>query len=425
MFRVWLVGYLPPHPSLSLTWFFSFISLYFLYRTVFALTRDRMAARLAVGLYAISEGFLSPLLMVTIPAKAFANSFVIFCLYLAAKICQSGDWRAYSTKAVVLYMALLLAYCTDETAWVIYGALPIMFPSLFQRRHLGLAICLLSTFALYLAFVTWLAPIATTYYWAREGYPTMDFWGWTFNLGSHATPWLSPLLARLDLGTILSTTWNISKFEFAWPRSGGAAAAASVLPFAAGIGVAAARASAQLRWRLTRAIILLVLFAIYQGLVLSRLTSGPYQSTYYYGALAAVFSAVVIGITVGCFRGMPAARAACVLAACYLGWVSCANLLRDNREEMDSYEADYANMYVQGGGRDPFMPGATLTLAKVVKYWRAAQVGEDLTKLRAAFSPKDVWLFELMDHKLCTSRACCIWPQRLQGYCPKQTCSPP
>ncbi len=163
--------------------------------------------------------------------------------------------------------------------------------------------------------------------------------------------------------------------------------------------------------------------------MLSRLITAPigggYQSNYYYGALIAVFSVVVIGITVGCFRGMLAARAACILAACYLGWVSCANLLRDNREAMDSYEAAYAQMYVQGGGREPFTPGATLTLAKVVKYWRAAQAGEDLTKLRAAFSPSDVWLFELMDHKLCTSRACCIWPQRLEGYCPEQTCIAP
>ena len=434
IFRVWLVGYLPPHPGLSLTLFVSFISLYFLHRTIFALTRDRMAARLAVGLYALSEGFLSPLLMMTIPAKAFANSFVIFCLFLATRIWQSCDWRAYSTKAVVLYIALLLTYCTDETAWFIVGALPIMFPSLLQRRHLGLAIYLLSTFALYLAFVTWLAPIATTYYWPKI-YPTMDFWAWTFNLGSAATrgaaptPWIGSLLAQLDLRTILSSAWNILRYEFAWPHLGGIASAASVLPFAVGIGAAAARASTQLRWRLARAIILLVLFAIYDGLVLSRLITVPnlwsYQSNYYYGALVAVFSVVVIGITVGCFRGMPAARAACILAACYLGWVSCANLLRDNREEMDSHEALYAHMFEQDGGRDPFTPGTTLTLAKVLKYWRAAQAGEDLTNLRAAFSPRDVWLFELMDHNLCTSRACCIWPQRLERYCPEQTCIAP
>ena len=56
--RVWLLNYVPPHPSLSLTWPLSLASIALVYRTIVDWTRDRTAARLGVGLYMLSGGFL-------------------------------------------------------------------------------------------------------------------------------------------------------------------------------------------------------------------------------------------------------------------------------------------------------------------------------------------------------------------------------
>ena len=385
MFRAWLAQYVPPHPSLSLTWGLSFASLYWLYLTVLNLTRDRTAAWLVVGLYALSEGFLSMLVMLAAPAKPLAGFFVIFCLYSASQLRTTGDRRAGSARAVLLYTSLILAYSTDESAWVLYGAIPIMFPELFSRRHLSLPICLLATFPLFLIFVTWIAPIATTYFWEPFKY-NFDFWGWTLNIGPDGTGGTT-LLDRFDVSSILATAWNMVRSEFAWPHSGTTVAIASVLPIALGLGAALAVGRPRLRSGLARAIILVVLFAIYEGLLMRRLGSGGIAySTYYYGSLFPVFSLLMIGIAFACFRGILVARIACVVVSSYLGYISYSAAMDDNRSAMIEHERIYAHYLQVDHGA--LTAGAPLTRAKVEGYWRAARVGGDLEWAASFFLAK-------------------------------------
>ena len=418
VFRVWLLQYIPPHPSLSLTWILTFASVYFLNRTIFILTRDRTAAMLAAGLYALSMGFLSMLVMLFNPAKPLAGFFVNFCLYLAARLWRAGENRAYSATAILLYVSLFLAYCSDETAFLLYGAVPVLFPELFRRRRLALASCFLFTFPLFLVFVTWLAPIATRYFW---GHQDLDFWGWALNIGRRLPEDSNvPLFARLDASKLLQTAYNMLLSEFAWPKVGSLGAAVSLLPLVLGVAAAVALGTPPMRVRLARALVLLTMFVLFEGLVMLRLGGAGYaaESTFYYGSLFPNVAFLVLGIAISCFRGMPGARISCVVASFYFAWVSYSQFVVMNREWMSGHEAIYAS-YVQKNGQGPYGPltrGAPLTEAKSARYWRAVMAGDDPRGLRASFSPKDAWLFEEVDARFCSARACCLWQERLKEY---------
>ena len=393
-FRLYVAGHLVPHPSLSLTWPLSFLSIYLFYRLILALTGDRAAGLLTTGLYVLSAGFLSMMLMLFNPAKPLTNFFVNLTLYLAARIWRSGDRRALSAKAVSLYVALFLAYCSDETAWVLYGAIPILFPELFRRRSWPLALCLLLTYPAFLAFVTWLAPAAISYFW---GYAPFDFWGFLLNAGRRARPTELSYIERLGLGALWHTAVELVESQYAWWRSGPAIATLSLLPLAAGLAAAVAFARRRSRMLFIRTAIMLAAFVVFQGLVLLRggnvgvVSSG----TYYYGALFSNFSLLLIGSAVSCFRAVPAARFACLFASLYVGYVSFSWCMAFNHSWIARHDRIYAEQIDDRFGR--LTLGAPLSEAKVAAYWRAVRAGANASSLQAAFAPKDAWLFLEME----------------------------
>ena len=395
-FRLWLVQYIPPHPSITITWLLSLASLYFLYRTIVLLTEDPAAALLGVGLYALSAGFLSSMLMLFNPAKALAGFFVNFCLFLATRIWRSPDKRACSPAAVILYVSLFLAYCSDETCWFLSGAIPILLMDSPRRRDWPFLACVAATFPLFLAFVTWVAPAIIELLW---GYQHFDFWSWAFNVGRAADPNEPPLLTRLSVPTLAAIAYNMLQSEYAWPHSGPTVAALSVLPLAAAVVAAAGLANREMRWLLARTTIVLAMFVVFQSLLLLRhyVAAG----TYYYGALFANFSLLVVAVAISCVRragtahGARAARALACLAAIYLGYVSFSWCMAFNRYWIGVHDKLYAEMVPDLYG--PLTPGAPLSEAKVAAYWRAARTGEDFRRLRASFAPKDIWLFAELD----------------------------
>jgi len=388
-FRLWLVQYLPPHPSLSLTWFLSFASLYLFYCTLIGLTRDRVAAFLGTGLLAVSAGFLSPMLMLFNPAKALAGFFVNLCLWLATKIWRSGKHSAISGYAITLYIALFLAYCSDETAWFLCGAIPVLFPYLLRRRHWPLLACIIATFALFLAFTTWIAPVATRYFY---NYAHFDMWSWAFNVGPDAEPGQPPLLERFNLEILLSEALNMVESEFAWWRAGPSIAAVSLLLPFCGMIVAVAFARGRMRRLFIHTSLLLLLYVGFQCVLLLRHYVG--SGTYYYSNLFANFALLLVGIAIACVRDRPAARNIAFLATLYLGYVSFTWCLATDREWIAYHDRIFAS--VVGNRYGPLIPGEPLTGAKVVQYWRMVREGADVEHSGLSFAPKDVWLFDLM-----------------------------
>lgn len=388
-FRLWLVRYIPPHPSLSLNWIVSFASLYFFYRTIALLTGDRTAAFLAAGLYALSAGFLSMMLMLFNPAKPLARFFVNFSLYLAARIWRAPDGKAASPIAIVLFIALFLAYTSDETTWILSGAILILFPDFLQRRHRRFLFCLLATFPIFLAAVTWVAPAAIAYFW---GYQDFNFWGWALNLGRQAEPDQPTLIERLSAREIWLHAYAMAESQYAWWRSGPVIAAVSLLPVAGGVVATAWMANREPRALLVRATVLLVAFVLFQDVLMLRhfIESG----TYYYSALFSNFSLLVVGVAVSCVRGVRAARVVCFFAALYLGYVSYSWTMAFNRGWMVIHDDIYRE--VIGDRYGPLSPGASLNEAKVANYWRAVRANQDVRDAQTAFAPRDVWLFEEM-----------------------------
>jgi hypothetical protein len=388
-FRLWLVNYMPPHPSITVTWVLSFASLYFLYRTIRDLTDDRFAALVSTGLYALSAGFLSLLLMLFNPGKALAGFFINFCLYLAGRIAKAPAGRVESITALALLMSLLLAYFSDETTWFLCGAIPLLFPTFFERRHRALLVALTATFPLYLAFLTWTAPLIMRCLW---GYNHFHFWSWAFDVGAaHGDE--PPLLTRLKGTVLLDEAYNIVASQYAWWRSGTAIAELSLLPLAALIVAAAVFAERARRLLLLRTVLLLGAFLLFQCLLLLRhyVAAG----TYYYGALFSNFSLLVGAAAMNCVRGKRVARVSALAVAVYIGFLSCSWCLATNEQWIAIHEGIYGQLFRSQYGL--LSPAAPLTEAKVAAYWSAVREGRDVCGLRRSFAPKDVWLFEEME----------------------------
>ena len=393
--RLWLLQFMPPHPSLSVTWILSLASLYFFYRVIFWLTRDRTAACLGVGLYALSAGFLSMMLMLFNPAKPLAGFFVNFCLYLATKIQTFKDRRACSATAILLYFSLFLAYCSDETAWILYGAIPVLFPDFLRRRSWRLALCLLLTFPLFLAFITWGAPNVIRYFW---GYQNFDFWGWTFNVGRQALPDQLSFFERFRASALWIGAGNMLRSQYAWWQSGARIEALSLWGLGGAVLSAGFFGRRDQRALFVRTVIMFFLFLAFQGLIELRAANEVgffYSDRFYYGALSSNFSLFVVAAAASCVRRVPTARCLCILAALYIGYVSFTRCLEVNRNWIVVHDGIYARTI--GNRYGPLRLGAPLSEEKVAAYWRAAQAGHDTSGLWASFAPKDAWLFNEMD----------------------------
>lgn len=136
-FRIWLFNYIPPHPSATLVWIFVFIiSPWLMFKLMHQLTGHRAAAWVGTILFTLSQGHLFGVTKMSNPAKPMANFFFLAVFYLAAKTANERTKQGtisrrgrYSFAAMLLLM--LLSFFTDETAWMLYFMVPIIFPSLF------------------------------------------------------------------------------------------------------------------------------------------------------------------------------------------------------------------------------------------------------------------------------------------------------
>ena len=384
-FRLWLVDYIPPHPSLSLNWLFSLASIYFLYRIVLGLTHDRPAALLASGLYILSAGLLSNFSMLFHPAKPLAGFFVNLCLLLALRLERAAHPAGAAAYATLLFPCLWLAYFSDETTWFLWVAIPILCPRLAIGPRRVLLAGIVSSFPLFLAFVTWAAPVIVKSLWGYE----FTFWSYIFNSGA-TEPNAMPLLERIEPGVILAVALNLVTSQHAWWQSGRDVAVLSLLPVAAAVGLAGIFADRALRVLLLRASALFAAFLVFQSVLLLRYIPASEAGTFYYGALYANYSAILAGVVMACFRGGWLILALRAIAAVYLGFVSFTWCLSFNTVWIPMHFPDH----LQIAGRN-LRPDAPSSAGVVAEYWSIARAGGDAGRI--ALQPKEVWLFDLMD----------------------------
>lgn len=146
--RRWLWNYVPPHPSLSLTFLFSLVlSPYFLLKLFRGMGLSRDEAFGLSSLYISSPGLLSLVCMYHRPAKPLVNFLFIYSIYLASRLSRPSDPPAPQSRLdrhfFLLIGAVFLSFFCDETALLLFLAVPLLFPrSLVPWPRSVLYLCL-------------------------------------------------------------------------------------------------------------------------------------------------------------------------------------------------------------------------------------------------------------------------------------------
>lgn len=136
--RNWLFHFVPPHPSLSVTWLFAlFLTPFFLYRLVLNLLRDKETALISTIMYLSLPGSLIPIIMLFHPGKVFTNFFFVFCLYLASRIhikIEQKEAGNFIKEFLVLVATIFLSLFFDEYSLFIFVLVPLFFPGIFSKK---------------------------------------------------------------------------------------------------------------------------------------------------------------------------------------------------------------------------------------------------------------------------------------------------
>jgi hypothetical protein len=179
-FRIALWHFFPPYPSFSLTWLFSFASLYLFYRLICTLTGSRSTALAITAIYMISVGFMSGVAMALHVAKPMVCFFIIAALYLTARLLKErGVSPANYGLQNLLLLTLFLAFLTDEIAWVLYPIIAIFGGPLFllantagqpffNRVDKDFAIRFLALVPVMVVFLTFIAPAGSAIFFPKN-----------------------------------------------------------------------------------------------------------------------------------------------------------------------------------------------------------------------------------------------------------------
>ncbi|MBF0504889.1 MAG: hypothetical protein HQL14_07280 [Candidatus Omnitrophica bacterium] len=137
-FRCWLWHFMPPHPSVSLTWIFSFIGApVFLYRLMRYWKVSQNTALAMTAFYLMTPAVMSYAVMLFRPAKPMANFFIILCLYQASNLQKKFLDHGKPIPPInymVFWVISTLSFYWDETIWVIIPALLVLFPRVLICR---------------------------------------------------------------------------------------------------------------------------------------------------------------------------------------------------------------------------------------------------------------------------------------------------
>jgi hypothetical protein len=141
-FRANLWDLIPPHPALSLQWPFLFIGLpFFLFRFFRNISCHPVIALAGTSLYLTSLGFISPIAMLSHPAKNMANFFAILSLATITQLYRTVKGRDVSIRSVPHFWPILTgclcwtltAFLSDETGLYLFFMLGVVSYPLFLR----------------------------------------------------------------------------------------------------------------------------------------------------------------------------------------------------------------------------------------------------------------------------------------------------
>lgn len=177
IFRNWLFQYMPPHPSLSITWIFAlFLSPYFLYKLILNLMNDKKIALMTTIVYLCLPGTLIPIMMLFHPGKAFSNFFYIFCMYLASEMNKKIDiqnFKNFKRNFSILTFCIFFSFYFDEYSLFIFPLIPFLFPKIFWNRHKTFACGVFAALpVLYYLSVRKFLP----WFYTSLGYPGFDLY---------------------------------------------------------------------------------------------------------------------------------------------------------------------------------------------------------------------------------------------------------
>ena len=174
-FRCWLWHYIPPHPSLSLTWIFTLgLAPLFLYYLLCNLGISSNTAVTMAAFYLLTPTSMSHVAELFRPAKPMTDFAIIFCLYFASflqkKYLQQNQlvpWKGF----ILFWIISAVSFFWDETALLIFPAIFFVFPKVITHRRPHLFLWLLLPFITALFYFS-LIPYLTS--WAGYGHPDLS-----------------------------------------------------------------------------------------------------------------------------------------------------------------------------------------------------------------------------------------------------------
>ncbi|MCX6348057.1 MAG: discoidin domain-containing protein, partial [Candidatus Aureabacteria bacterium] len=449
-FRVWLWEYLPPHPSLSLTWIFSLIlSPLLLFKFLRNFARSHLSAWSGISLYILSLGFLSGITLLFHAGKPLTLFAAILSLYLSSRIDRLLARKEYFGKKVLqwtllspailrgsppgpdggrgraglalvskirsfakqrdriaqrlalayagLIATVFISFFLDESAWFIFFCIPILYPNIFNaRKNMIAALCGYAlVFIFFLFFVTWIAP------WVIKqcGFGDFKFWQcvWTPTYNQSSNIWQQfhfgnivsngrHLLGSLILPTQARTALRVEKVYT------GAAIFLSVYAVVAFLQLPAWAKKAFLR-----ATAVVLLFIIFQTAILAKHLR-RIETPYYYGALFSLFVTLPFALLFSIRKEPFATLNQCLLVGLLI--ISIPNFRFINQASLANHGKSDAYGYPYFFPKEAKeMTGNVISRALVMEAWHQRRDRAALEGVRPRFPVGALWLFKELERR--------------------------
>lgn len=388
--RLFLLRFIPPHPSFSLTWIFTLIlSPLLFFQLVRELSGDRQAAWAGASLFLLSTGSLSGITLLFHPAKPLAIFFILAGCCLALRLGRYARRGEYFSNRYILLLSLLLgtlllACFTDETTWFIFICIPILAPGLFRDKRRGwltIGLCF-DMFLVFLFFLTYLAPGITEHLFGNHYF---NFWETA--LGGHFR-----LLGNYSFASTFLVAWNLITNQLVpdWLSSWQTLPAGTLYFCAlfAYLVCAFISLDSKRKYIVIRGLAVLLLFFVFQTLLL-RIVLISIDTSFYYGNLTAIFLSLPLAVLLASAKAPFKSLGKVVLIAILFTYAY--NFIPANHYWMRIYERDPIGEYPEEAKR---MEGESLSYPLVKAAWdnRSDPIARKM--LQPRFPLKSIWLFQ-------------------------------
>lgn len=385
-FRFNLFRFMPFHASLSIVWFFTYLLIpVYLLKLLNNLTEDKKTVLIACALYLVSVGFLSGNIMLFHPGKPMTNFIVIYALYLASMLNSSvKNTRIFGAGDLVCYVKLLLVLffgCfLDETAWFAFLVIPVLFREIFflKRRAWAIWITFIGTFGLFLTFITFVAPEIIQ---ALGFGHSFSFWTYSYKINSR--------LIDYDFGNFFENSYRLIAshvLPFSWQWETLSLRGGLTLMFSAlFLQYRALMLPKSQQSTLRRMLFVLLLFLIFQSLLMTRhLVILPFGG-FYYGMLFSLFFVLPVSVLLSSGTGLNYYINIGVIAILIVVFITNFNGL--NRKMKDG-EMPYTTHEL-----DKMRKTGKMNFSIAYKVWKNRDNVEALEKMKSEVPRQGYWLF--------------------------------